>query len=66
MKSKRYKALLEGRSTYVGNPCSKCGSKVRYSRSGACQACMRVHNRNSREKVKALHQLGIAAREAQQ
>ena len=64
MKSKRYKALLDGRTTFVGNPCSKCGGKVRYSRTGACQVCMRVHNRNAREKIKALHLLGKAAREA--
>lgn len=64
MEKKRHKAITEGKTTYIGSACRICGEKVRYTASGACQACMRLHNRKARARWQAVYQAAKAAREA--
>lgn len=64
MNKKRERALVEGRKTYSGNPCRKCGSLIRYARTDACQACMKVHGQKARDRIRAVYESGKAAREA--
>jgi hypothetical protein len=64
MDKKRERALLAGQTQYNGTECRTCGKTRRFTKSTACVACSREHNKRSRDKIRAMFAAGVAAREA--
>lgn len=50
----RQLALLSGDKTYIGSPHDRCGTNVRYVKSGGCVRCARVIATEQREARKYL------------
>lgn len=48
----RLAAASEGRTTYEGTECSKCGGTLRHVSSGGCVACAKVRGKASAEKTR--------------
>ena len=46
-------AKAHGETRYLGAPCSKCGSRVRWSSSKNCVDCARTKTRERRQAQKA-------------
>lgn len=38
-------AVAAGSKLMIGNPCAKCGCRVRYTRNGACRYCALVNKK---------------------
>ena len=44
-------AVAAGSKLMIGNPCTKCGHKVRYTSNGACRYCSSANKRPYSGKV---------------
>lgn len=48
----RMEASADGRTTYEGSECRKCGGTLRHTSNGSCVACARIRAKNSSAKLR--------------
>jgi hypothetical protein len=58
MDEKRMQAARLGERRYKGNPCKKCGERLRYTVNGNCVACSQEHATKYRKRISDLIKVG--------